>query len=358
MDNNPMQKKWFFIGLLATAFLVIYFAGSALAPFIISFLIAYLLDPLVDRLESLGLPRTAAIFFFLACLLVLLTGGVLFLFPIIRLQVENLANDLPGYIQTAQELIMPWISKFVENPEKIQEHTRETLLKLGNLPLKILGSLAGFSWNAVSGFVNFTLAAIKLVIIPVATFYILRDLDKIKERAFDLVPMDSREAVSRLAGKLHAVLGNFIRGQLTVVLILSVIYSVGLLLVGIPLSIPIGILAGLANIVPYLGLILGLFPTLILSYLQFHDAMHPLMVCLVFGVAQALDGTVITPKIVGDKIGLHPVAIMLAILLGGQLLGFTGILAAVPFAAAVNVFWSEWLERYKKSEIYLGTGDK
>jgi sporulation integral membrane protein YtvI len=358
MDNKLLNKRWTVFGLLAAAFLVIYFAGSALAPFLISFIIAYILDPLVDWLESFGLPRTAAIFFFLACLLLLFAGGILFLFPIIRLQVENMAKDLPGYIQTAQELIMPWISRFVENPEKVQAVTRETMMKLGNLPLKIVGSLATVSWNAVSGFVSFILAAVKLVIIPVATFYLLRDINKIKKNAYALVPRDMTDTVSRLAERLHIVLSNFVRGQLTVVCILAIIYSVGLFLVGIPLSLPIGIMAGLANIVPYLGLILGLMPTLILSYLQFHDAMHPLMVCLVFGVAQALDGAVITPKIVGDKIGLHPVAIMVAILLGGQLLGFTGILVAVPAAAAVNVFWTEWLYNYKKSETYLGTGKK
>ena len=265
-----------------------------------------------------------------------------------------MAKNLPNDVRTAQELLLPYVSYFTDNPEEIRAEAQEILTKLGSLPLKALESVASFSWSALSGFMNFAVASFKMVIVPVAAFYLLRDIDRLREKTLDLVPLENREAVLRISRKLDAVLGNFIRGQLTVVGILSVIYCVGFFLVGLPMSLPIGILVGLAGIVPYLGLVLGLLPTVVLGYLQFHDILHPLLVCGVFGVAQALEGMVITPKVVGDKLGLHPVAIMMAVLLGGQLFGFIGILLAVPVAAGINVFWGEALETYKQSEIYRG----
>ncbi len=356
MSNQPYEKKWLFIIVFIALSLVVYYGGSALTPFIISLIIAYTLDPLVDKIETYGLPRTVAILFFLAFLLVIFAGGFLVLIPVIKLQVEAMAKSLPGYVQTAQSLIAPLIAMVSKDPENIRALAQENMLKLGNLPLKVLSSVLSFSWNAFSGFLNFTMAALKLAVIPVATFYLLRDIDKLKERTIDLIPLDMKDNVLHLAEKIHLVLGNFVRGQLTVALILATIYSVGLFLVGIPLSLPIGLLAGLASIVPYLGLILGLLPSVVLGYLQFHDIVHPLLVCLVFGVAQGFEGMVITPKIVGEKLGLHPVVIMLAVLLGGQLFGFTGILLGVPVAAAINVFWMEGLKVYKQSEMYLGAG--
>ncbi len=355
MSNPSFLKNWIFWAVLAIVALIIYIAGSALTPFVISLAIAYILDPLVDRLEALGLPRTGAIFFFLFGISLIFALGILFLFPIIKLQVETMAKSWPECVNTDQGLSTPWVAMFSNDPEKLRTLAHDIMLKLGNLPLKAFGSVAVFLWETVSGFVNFTIMAINLIIIPVATFYLLRDIDEIKKKAVELIPVDIRDYVLYLSERLHTVLSNFIRGQMMVVCILSVIYCTGLFLCGIPLSLPIGILAGLANIVPFMGLILGFIPALVLSYLQFHDVFHPLLVCLVFGIAQALEGMIITPKIVGDKLGLHPVVIMLSVLLGGKLFGFAGILLSVPVAAAINVFWTEWLKIYKHSEIYLGT---
>jgi len=354
MNNTPRTNKGIIAGLGAVALLLIYYAGSAFTPFLLSFIIAYILDPLVDRLESLGLPRTPAIFFFLIVVLLFCAFLIFLLLPMMQLQLENMAHHLPAYIQIAQDIVAPWILFFSDQPDKIQDFFREILLKIGGVPMNLLSSLAAFFWGAFSGVVNFAVTALNLVIIPVATFYLLRDIDTIKTKTIDLIPPAVREPALRLVRNLHDVLRNFIRGQMTVVCIQAVVYSVGLFMIGVPMSLLIGLVAGLASMVPYLGLLLGLAPALALSFLQFHDLLHPVLVCLVFGTAQALEALVITPKIVGEKLGLHPVVIMFSVLLGGRIFGFTGVLLAVPATAALNVFWQEFLATYKRSETYLG----
>ena len=345
-----------FIYLIGTIVfcIVLYTTRYIIAPFIIAFIIAYALDPLVDKLEELKLPRTTAIVFFLLSILIILTLVSMIIFPIIKLQIEKLASDMPDYTITIQKWFSPFLETVIkEDPGRIKESISNLMKTFGNIPLKLLSSATSLLWSGFSGILNFIITLINLIIIPISCFYLLKDIDPIKEKIKALIPPRYKETIFDLTKETNEALGSFIRGQLTVSVILSILYSGGLLLVGTPMGVVIGIVAGLANIVPYLGLLVGLVPAMLLTLLQFHDMAHILGVLLVFGIAQALEGMFITPRIVGDKIGLHPVIIMLAILAGGQFFGFIGILLAVPAAAILNVFLKRGIKKYKESYLFL-----
>ena len=353
MQSSDSKNYFYIIGIIAIC-IILYATRQILAPFVIAFIIAYALDPLVDKLEEWKLPRTMAIVFFLLFILIILTLTGMIVFPAIKLQVERLAGDMPDYTVTIQQWFSPIFENVIkEDPARIKEVISNLMEKLGNIPPKLLASTSSLLWSGFSGMLNFIITMINLIIIPISCFYFLKDIDPIKEKIKALIPTRYKETVFELKQETNEVLGGFIRGQLTVAIILAVFYSIGLSIIGTPMSIVIGIVAGLANIVPYLGLLVGLIPAILLTVLQFHDVAHLLGVLLVFGIAQAMEGMVITPRIVGDKIGLHPVVIMLAILAGGRFFGFIGILLAVPVAAVLNVFLKRGVERYKESTIFL-----
>ncbi len=353
MQSSDSKNYFYIIGIIAFC-IILYATRQILAPFVIAFIIAYALDPLVDKLEEWKLPRTMAIVFFLLSILIILTLTGMIVFPVIKLQVEKLVGDMPDYTVTIQQWFSPIFENVIkEDPARIKESISNLMEKLGNIPPKLLASTSSLLWSGFSGMLNFIITLINLIIIPIACFYLLKDIDPIKEKIKALIPTRYKETVFDLMQETNEVLGGFIRGQLTVAVILAVFYSIGLFIIGTPMSIVIGIVAGLANIVPYLGLLIGLIPAILLTVLQFHDAAHLLGVLLVFGIDQAMEGMVITPRIVGDKIGLHPVVIMLAILAGGRFFGFTGILLAVPVAAVLNVFLKRGIERYKESNLFL-----
>ena len=353
MQPSSSKNYFYLIGIIVFC-IVLYSTRQIITPFLIAFIIAYALDPLVDKLEKWRLPRTTAIIFFLLFILIILSLTGMVLFPVIKLQIEKLAGDMPNYTKTVQQWFSPMLENVTkEDPARVKEAISNLMKNFGDIPLKLFSSTTSLLWSGFSGLLNFIITVINLIIIPISCFYLLKDIDPIKEKIKALIPPDYKETVFDLTKETNEVLGGFIRGQLTVAMILAAFYSVGLLIIGTPMSLVIGIVAGLANIVPYLGLLIGLIPAVLLTLLQFHDAAHLLGVLLVFGIAQALEGMVITPRIVGDKIGLHPVIIMLAILVGGRFFGFMGILLAVPTAAVLNVFLKRGIEKYKTSSIFL-----
>ena len=191
-----------------------------------------------------------------------------------------------------------------------------------------------------------------LVLIPVVTFYLLRDWDLLIKGIRELLPRKIEPTVSTLASEINEVLGAFVRGQLMVMFALGVIYTAGLWLIGLDLAFIIGMGAGLLSVVPYLGTVVGLVAAVLAAVFQFQDLFHTIMVLLVFGAGQALEGMVLTPKLVGDRIGLHPVAVIFAVLAGGQLFGFLGILLALPVASALNVLVRHFRDEYTKSDLY------
>lgn len=352
MENH---KNYIYFILAIASLAILYAARYIITPFAIAFIIAYALDPLVDKLETWKLPRTAAILFFLLFLIIMFSLAGIIVFPLIKMQIEKLTGDMPNYVKIIQQWLSPFIENFIkEDPAQIKETISGLMEKFGNIPMKLLSSTSSLLWSGFSGILNFIVILVNLIIIPIACFYLLKDIDYIKEKIRGFIPSRYKETVLNLVDETNEVLSGFIRGQLTVSAILAIFYSIGLSFIGTPMSIVIGIVAGLANVVPYLGLLIGLIPALILTLLQFHDQIHLLGVLLVFGFAQALEGMVITPRIVGDKIGLHPVIIMLAILAGGQFFGFVGIVLAVPVAAVLNVFLKQGIVKYKESPFFIG----
>ena len=349
-ERNTQTIYFVVVGALL-AVIFFYFSRRVLTPFFIAFALAYLLDPVTDRLESLKISRTFSVLVLMAGVFSLVTGIGLLIFPLLKLQAEHLVSNLPNYIAIMQEWMYPLLG-VVGEPEKIQGILNRELLKVGELPLKVISSITSILWGSVAGLFSFILLLANLVIIPVVMFYLLRDYDLINKKMLSFVPARSREQVLSLIKEIDEVLAGFVRGQLMVGLIMAGLYSIGLFFCGTPMSLFIGLLAGLASLVPYLGLVFGFVPAAILTFMQTQDWVLVFGVAGVFAVVQGLEGMIITPRIVGEKIGLHPVAIILAVLLGAEFFGLVGVIVSVPVAAALNVLFTHGINEYKSSSFY------
>ncbi len=352
---DPKNKKLLIAILvsLGVALVFLYLARRVVTPFFIAFALAYLLDPLVDRMEQWKLSRTLAVILLLTLFFLVTLAGTAVLVPLFRVQIEHLAENIPNYLQTLQD----WWRPLIENiawlePGKIQSVAQEELKKMGELPMKILGNVTEFLWSSLSSLFNAILVAVNIFIIPVAMFYLLRDFDLINAKVAKMVPPRIREQFVDIFKEIDRVLSRFVRGQLMVATLMAGLYSAGLFACGTPMSLFIGILAGYANLVPYLGLVFGLVPAVLLTFLQYQEWGPVLGVVAVFGVVQMLEGMVITPRVVGNQVGLHPVAIMLAVLVGAELFGLLGVFLAVPAAAVINVLMRRGIGWYKKSPAY------
>ena len=349
-ERNTQTVYFVIVGVVLVV-IFFYFSRRVLTPFFIAFALAYLLDPVTDRLESFKISRTFAVLVLMAGVFSLVTGIGLLIFPLLKLQAEHLVSNLPNYIAIIQEWMYPLLG-VVGEPEKIQGILNRELLKVGELPLKVISSITSILWGSVAGLFSFILLLANLVIIPVVMFYLLRDYDLINKKMLSFVPARSREQVLSLIKEIDGVLAGFVRGQLMVGLIMAGLYSIGLFFCGTPMSLFIGLLAGLASLVPYLGLVFGFVPAAILTFMQTQDWVLVFGVVGVFAVVQGLEGMIITPRIVGEKIGLHPVAIILAVLLGAEFFGLVGVIVSVPVAAALNVLFTHGLNEYKSSSFY------
>ncbi len=347
---TELGKIWLVAGLLLSGLLV-YLLAPVLTPFLSAALLAYLGDPLVDKLEARRLPRTAAVVLVFAGIILLVTTLPFVLIPLLEHQLQTLVQALPAYIARIQTEFLPWLSSTLNLPnEKLNGDLFKALL---GEHWQQMGGVAGSLLRAmsISGLALLGWLA-NLLLIPVATFYLLRDWDILVARIGELLPRRQFPIVARLARESDKVLGAFLRGQLLVMACLGAVYSIGLWLVGLDLSLLIGLLAGLVSFVPYLGFIVGIVIAGIAAVMQFHDLVYLLPVVAVFGVGQALEGMLLTPMLVGDKIGLHPVAVIFAVMAGGQLFGFVGILLALPMAAVIMVLLRFAHERYRGSKLY------
>lgn len=344
------SQKWFWLVLTGFGGLLLYLLAPVLAPFMTAAILAYIGDPLVDRLERLKLSRTWAVVVVFLSLSLLLFVLLLVLVPLLEKQVALLIAKVPGYVDWLQQRALPWLAG---------------QLGLSETPdLQALKEYAGAHWQGAGGAVGRALAAVSssglsllgwlanLLLIPVVTFYLLRDWDILVARIRELLPRHIEAETVRLARAVDDVLGAFFRGQLLVMLALGFVYTVGLWLVGLDLALLLGMLAGLVSFVPYLGFIVGIVSAGVAALMQFHDALHVVYVLAVFGVGQLLEGMVLTPLLLGERIGLHPVAVIFAVLAGGQLFGFVGVLLALPVAAVIVVLLRYGHERYLNSRLY------
>ncbi len=364
MQNSSSQnqvdyrdsRRWFWLAIgLLLAWLFIKLA-PIIMPFAISAALAYLFDPLTDRLERVRIgswkwSRTMAVTVVFTLGISLFVIMLLVVIPLLRTQVQDLAARMPEILDWLGEVAWPWVQSnlglqgFTLDTATVTETLKSYWRETSQALFTVIGKISQ-SGQAVFAFV------MNLVLVPVVTFYLLRDWDKLIDGIQNLLPRRHEPLISRLSSQIDDVLGAFIRGQLVVMLALGMIYAIGLWAIGLDLAIIIGLIAGLLSIVPYLGTFVGVVAALIAALFQFQDIVHLLLVAGVFVIGQTLEGMVLTPKLVGDQIGLHPVAVIFAVLAGGQLAGFLGILLALPVAAALNVLVRYFNDEYRNSEYY------
>lgn len=333
---------------------VLWLLAPVLTPFAVAALLGWMGDPLADRLEARGLSRNTAVILVFAMMLLVTLIGLLVLLPMIERQVVTLIESMPKYRAWIMGTLVPTIeSRFHINiagyldQDHLFELVRAHWGQAGDFASQVL------TYVGKSGFAVLAMVA-NVVLIPVLTFFFLRDWDLFVERAESLVPRNHVQTVHNLAAESSQMLREFLRGQLSVMLILAVLYAVGLRVVGLELGILIGLLGGLFTFVPYLGpatiIVLGSIAALV----QFGDWQHLVGVAAVFGIGQVIESYWLTPKLVGNRIGLHPVAVIFAVMAGGQLFGFLGMLIALPVAAVANVLLRYARARYTASKLYGG----
>ncbi|MGH6718321.1 MAG: AI-2E family transporter [Alphaproteobacteria bacterium] len=343
------------LAVLATLVAALVLLKDILLPFVAGMAIAYFLDPAADRLERAGLSRTVAttvltVGFCLAVVLLLVL-----LVPLLVQQIENLAASLPGYIEAARASLMAWSTSLqaVLSPDDI-ERVRAALGDAG-------ATLLAWLLDALGSVVRSGQAVLSLVslavITPVVSFYLLRDWDKLLARVDAHLPREHAATIRAQAGEIDRTLSGFARGQATVCLILAGFYGVGLTIAGLQFGLFIGIAAGLISFVPFVGSIGGLIASVGLALLQFDELWRVGVVAAIFVVGQAMEGNVLTPKLVGERVGLHAVWVLFALLAGGALFGFVGVLIAVPLGAVVGVLVRFAVAKYLHSGLYTGTGD-
>jgi len=346
------RLQWGLLALLACW--VLWLLSPVLSPFVLAALLGWLGDALVDRMQRRGVPRNGAVIMVFAVMAAVTLLGVLLLVPLLQRQVVTLVTSLPSYRDWFVGTALPWVEartglelvRYLD-PARLFALAREHWEQTGGVAATMLGYLSRSGFALLGWVAN-------LVLLPVLTFFFLRDWDLFVDRVAALVPRDKAPTVSRLARESGEVLGGFLRGQLLVMLILGVLYAIGLLVLGLDLGILIGVIAGLLTFVPYLGpatiLVLGGTAAVV----QFGDWQHLLGIAAVWGVGQVIESYWLTPKLVGDRIGLHPVVVIFAVFAGGTLFGFLGMLLALPIAAIGNVLLRYAHDRYTHSRLYAG----
>jgi predicted PurR-regulated permease PerM len=348
---------------LAVFAAVLYFLSPILAPFIAGTALGYLLDPVADRLQKLGLSRLGAALLILVSFILVVAAILLLIFPILSRQFAAFVTSLPGYIATLQGLLAEWSDKFTG------EYLSGLLQKFGlggaasTLDVqKYINDLVGDAGVLAGDFVKSLLTrgvalinVISLAVVtPVVAFYMLLDWDKMVDVCDQLVPKRHRADVRALARDIDKALAGFLRGQSLVCLFLGIWYSLGLSLIGLNFGFLIGVLAGLLSFIPYVGSLTAFVLSIIVALVQsWPDWRLPLEAIAVVSTGLFLDGNVLSPRLVGDAVGLHPVWLMFALFAFGALFGFTGLILAVPVAAALGVILRFVARRYRSSTLYL-----
>ena len=344
------SSKGIWLAVFVVVSILIYLLAPILMPFISAAVLAYIADPLVDKLEKkMSRSIAVSVVFFVLSLSAILV--LLIILPLVEKQIVVLAEKLPLYIDRAQNYLLPLLKdKFDFDVARfdlnmLKQSFSEYWKAAGGIAANIVSSISHSGIVLVGWIANFLLML-------VVTFYLLRDWDILVAKVHALIPRKNEKVIVVIAKESDEVIGAFFRGQMLVMLALSVVYTVGLMIVGLDTALLIGVLSGVVSFVPYLGFIVGITIASIAALMQFQEAMPLLYVAIVFMTGQMLEGMLLTPLLVGDKIGLHPVAVIFAVLAGGQLFGFVGILLALPVAAVIAVVLRHVHESYTQSELY------
>ena len=341
---------WFALVLLLLAGALVYSLAPILTPFLAGALLAYIFDPLADRFERAGLSRLMATSLVIAVVALVFVALILTAVPLFQGQVAELSARLPGMLDVLRERVLPWLNRtfglhISPDLDAAQAWLAEKATQNGARWLPSLKTGAA----AVIG------VLVNMLLIPVVMFYLLKDWDGLVARAAALAPRPWLPTVTRIARDMDQVVGEFLRGQLAVMATLAVFYSVALWAVGLDYALPIGVITGVLSFVPFLGFALGMVLALLVALLQFGDWVNMLWVFGVYMLGQALETYVVTPRMVGKRVGLHPVAVLFVLAAFGQLFGFVGVLLAVPLGAVLLVGLREVRAVYEKSPWYSGS---
>ncbi len=345
-------RPWLWLGGAVLLGFLLWLLGPVLTPFAVAALLAWVADPLVTRIERSGRSRTTAVTLVFALMTLVVLLAMVLLVPMLKNQFIRAGEWLPQLGVWLSTTAVPWLEQHLNvqlaayvDPSAMMELVKQHWQQAGGVAANVLGGLSK-SGLAVLGLVA------NLTLIPLVTFYFMRDWRGMLGQLHELLPRPLAPTVERLARESDDVLGGFLRGQVSVMLALGAIYGIGLSLIGLDLGFLIGMIAGLLSFVPYLGTAIGLIAAVIATLVEHGDLFHLVLVCAVFGGGQLVEGFVLTPWLVGDRIGLHPVAVIFAIMAGGQLFGFLGILLALPAAAVIMVLLRYAHERYTQSVLY------
>ncbi|MDD4555787.1 MAG: AI-2E family transporter [Alphaproteobacteria bacterium] len=352
-----MAKKsgnnWFFWLSVFTLFCIfVYATRSVIMPFVAGILIGYLFDPLVLKLQKFKLNRTLATCLIIVLIVTILVPSLIILIKIINEQIIKFIHSLPHLVTSLKVKVDPILANANQTfpflttsdvVEYVNNNVANSVKFLGSILKKIISG--GFAFvNIIS----------LLIITPVVAFYMLRDWTLFSKKIDDLLPVKSRNEIRTVAKQIDNAIAGFIRGQLSVCVILGLFYSTGLYFIGLQLGVLVGFVAGLISFIPYIGTISGFVTSIIIALIQFDSVIPTVQVICLFAFGQILEGSFLTPKLVGDSVGLHPVWIMFSLLAGGVLLGFLGIMIAVPIAAIIGVLTRHFITKYKASQIYKG----
>ena len=351
--HDRTLKRIFILGGIALILWVLYLLKPVVIPFVAAFLVAYLFSPVVEKLSKF-LPRWLSIALVFIGIGVVLTWAMWFVVPLVWKQLIYARDSIPAGIHWINSTFLPWVSNSfnVERMELDTDQISQVVMEyvqtnysadsIQSMALKIAQS--GLSFISIGG---------TIVLIPIIAFYFLLDWNRMLMSLKNLIPRQYEQSTLRIVGECHSVLGAFVKGQFLVMILLGIVYAVGLQSVGLEVGLIIGMVAGLCSIIPYLGFGVGIIAAVIACFFQFGmDPKHLLMVLAVFGVGQLIEGYILQPFLLGDKIGLSPVAVVFAVLAGAQLAGFVGMLIALPVAAIIVVLLKHAREWYEQSQFY------
>lgn len=337
LDIN--YKNLLIIGFSLLALFLMYRIQGIISVFAISFFAAYLLDPVIDRMEAAKIPRTAGILILIAVMTLMLAVLLISLFPLLYSEAQYLIDAAPKVINSLADIAQQTADRL--RIDISLENIRNQLApKAGAIAQEALGAVAGIlssATGAISAVINFA-------IIPILVFYFLKDFDRMNTKLFEVMDRKSAGDFKRYFIDFDRILSVYFRGQIIVAAILGVLYTIVLLAAGVKPAILIGLLSGVLSIVPYLGFTLGFAVSLVLAVVQYQDILHPVLVVAGFTIVQVLEGNFITPKIVGGSLGLHPTAVIFALLAGGSLFGLGGMIIALPVAAFIKILIAEQLK--------------
>ena len=347
-------RRIFILSGIALILWVLYLLKPVVLPFIAAFLVAYLFSPLVDKLHRIGLPRWLSIGIVFIGIGVIVTLAIWYVVPLVWQQLIYARDSIPAGIHWLNYTFLPWVSQTfnVEAMEIDTEQISKVFMEYIQTNYSA-DSIQSVVLRVAQSGLNFIQIGGVVVLIPIIAFYFLLDWDRMLESLRRLIPRHYEKTTLGIVGECHNVLGAFVKGQFLVMFLLGVVYAVGLQLIGLEVGLIIGMVAGLASIIPYLGFGVGIIAAVIATLFQFGiDWTHLALVIIVFMIGQAIEGYILQPFLLGDKIGLSPVAVVFAVLAGAQLAGFLGMLIALPVAAVIVVLLRHARECYEKSRLY------